>query len=193
MFEPVIAGAVGGVPMSAKSSPVRRNGTGKGRQVDCLRDKKAYEIKMRVTIAASGQGRWQEELAFPADCQASGYTPVLVVFDGTDNDKLSELTKKFKSHGGQAHVGKGAWEHLNSKAGLTMSTFLEKYIRAPLTDLIESTPTERDLPRVTLLLQPDSVQISIGEREMHVDRSASVPSTSAPMPNDVDAVLPGLD
>ena len=193
LFEPVIAGAVGGVPVSARSSPVRRNGTGKGRQVDCLRGKKAYEIKTRVTNAASGQGRWQEELAFPADCQASGYTPVLVVFDGTNNDKLSELKDKFMSHGGQAHVGKGAWKHLNSKAGLIMSTFLEKYIRAPLTDLLDSTPTERDLPPVSLLLRPDSVKIIIGEKKMHVDRSASVLPTSAPTPNDVDAVLPGLD
>lgn len=193
LFEPVIAGAIGGVPMSAQSSPIKRSGTGKGRQVDCLRDRKAYEIKMRVTIAASGQGRWQEELAFPADCQASGYTPVLIVFDGTDNDKLSELKDKFESHGGQAYVGEDAWEHLNLKAGFTMSTFLEKYIRAPLDDLIEMTPTEDDLPRVSLLLQRNSVQISIGDEEMHVVRSPSVPPTSPALPEDVDAALPGLD
>ena len=29
---------------------------------------KAYEFKLRVTIAASGQGRWKEELDFPSDC-----------------------------------------------------------------------------------------------------------------------------
>ena len=34
-----------------------------------------------MTIAASGQGRWKEELDFPADCKASGYVPVLVVLD----------------------------------------------------------------------------------------------------------------
>ena len=191
LFEPVIAGAVGGVPMPASSSPVKREGTGSGRQVDCLRGNNAYEIKMRVTIAASGQGRWKEELAFPADCQASGYTPVLVVFDSTDNPKLSELSKKFKSHGGQAHVGEDAWAHLQSEAGPIMGTFIERYIRDPLDKLLAETPT--DLPLVSLLLQPDSVRIRIGTEEMRVDRGESVPPTSALMPNDVDAALPGLD
>ena len=51
LFEPIIAAAVGGVPVSARKSPVRRrNAPSKGRQVDCLREKRAYEIKLRVTI-----------------------------------------------------------------------------------------------------------------------------------------------
>ena len=193
LFEPIMAGAVGGVPVSAKSSPVRRKGTGSGRQVDCLRGNNAYEIKMRVTKAPSGQGRWKEELAFPADCKASGFKPVLVVFDATYDPKLSQLSESFTSNGGQTHIGEDAWNHLKSEAGITMSKFIEKYIRAPLDDLLARTPKERDLPRVSLLLQPDSVQISVGKEEMHVDRSASVPPTSAPMPNDVDVALPGLD
>ena len=193
LFEPVIAGAVGGVPVSARSSPVRRKGTGKGRQVDCLLGKKAYEIKMRVTNAASGQGRWQEELAFPADCKASNFKPVLVVLDSTNDPKLSQLSNEFTSNGGEAYIGKAAWEHLKLEAGDTMSKFIEKYIRAPLHDLLKRTPPEKDLPRVSLLLRPDSAHISVGETEMHVHRSGSVPATSASMPDDVDAALPGLD
>lgn len=74
VFEPIIAYAIGGVPASASKSPVRRSDNkAKGRQVDCVLDQKAYEIKIRVTIAASGQGRWREELEFPQDCQTSGY------------------------------------------------------------------------------------------------------------------------
>ena len=171
LFEPVIAGAVGGVPVSARSSPVRRRGTGPGRQLDCLRGTTAYEVKVRVTIAASGQGRWQEELSFPDDCQASGYEPVLIVFDGTDNPKLSELREAFTNHGGQAHVGQGAWEYLNSEAGPTMSTFLEKYIRSPLTDLLDRTPAEGDLPPVSILLRPDRVDIGVGKTTTRVDRN----------------------
>ena len=40
--------------------------------------KKAHKIKLRGTIAVWGQGRWKEELDFPSDWKASGYTPVLV-------------------------------------------------------------------------------------------------------------------
>jgi hypothetical protein len=59
VFEPIVAAAIGGVPVSAAKSPVRRRGDErKGRQVDCVHsDNRAYEIKIRVTIAASGQGR----------------------------------------------------------------------------------------------------------------------------------------
>src|SRR6266545_7731271 len=96
LFEPIIAAAIGGVPASSRKSPVRRRADElKGRQVDCIRGKKAYEIKLRVTIAASGQGRWREELEFPGDCRASGYTPVLVVLDPTPNQKLDELRRAF--------------------------------------------------------------------------------------------------
>ena len=39
LFETIIAAAVGGVPASAKKSPVRRRkDPNKGRQVDCLRE-----------------------------------------------------------------------------------------------------------------------------------------------------------
>jgi hypothetical protein len=70
LFEPIIAHAIGGVPFSSKRSPIRRRDDNrKGRQVDCIRERHAYEIKIRVTIAASGQGRWREELEFPIDCR----------------------------------------------------------------------------------------------------------------------------
>ena len=191
LFEPIIAGAVGGVPVSATSSPIKRDGTGRGRQVDCLRENQAYEIKIRVTIAASGQGRWKEELTFPADCEASGYTPVLVVFDGIDNPKLSELSDAFLKHSGQVYVGEDAWTHLESEAGPTMGIFVDKYIRSPLDDLLAQTPT--DLPSVTLLIQPDIINIHIGTEELRVDRVGLVPPINFQMPNDVDTSLPGLD
>lgn len=58
LFEPILAAALGGVPFPAKKSPVKRaEDPTKGRQVDCVVDRDAYEFKIRVTIAASGQGR----------------------------------------------------------------------------------------------------------------------------------------
>ncbi len=97
LFEPIIAHAIGGTPAPARKSPVkRRTDQSKGRQVDCIRDDRAYEFKIRVTIAASGQGRWQEELDFPADCRTSGFTPVLICLDSTPNPKLDALMAAFR-------------------------------------------------------------------------------------------------
>ena len=142
LFEPVIASALGGTPASAARSPVRRRGDqAKGRQVDCILGDRAYEFKVRVTIAASGQGRWREELEFPADCRASGLTPVLVVLDGTANPKLAELQQAFLAAGGKVYVGAEAWTHLNELAGPTMSCFLEKYIHTPLDRLLREAPS----------------------------------------------------
>ncbi|MCY4069392.1 MAG: hypothetical protein OXE79_09870 [Acidimicrobiaceae bacterium] len=191
LVEPIIAGAVGGMHMPAKSSPIKREGVGSGRQVDCLKGNNAYEIKMRVTIAASGQGRWGEELSFPADCAASGYTPVLVVFDGTANPKLSKLCNAFQQHGGQAHIGEDAWRHLQSESGPTMGAFIKKYIQAPLDDLLVKTPTE--LPAFHLQLQRSSIKIRVGAEEVRFDRTEAAPPTADAMPDDADTALPGPD
>ena len=109
--------------------------------MDCILGDRAYEFKVRVTIAASGQGRWREELEFPADCRASGLTPVLVVLDGTANPKLAELQQAFLAAGGKVYVGAEAWTHLNELAGPTMSCFLEKYIHTPLDRLLREAPS----------------------------------------------------
>jgi hypothetical protein len=137
VFEPIIAYAIGGVPASASKSPVRRSDNKvKGRQVDCVLDQKAYEMKIRVTIAASSQGRWREELEFPQDCQTSGYIPVLLVLDPTPNPKLHELSTTFQAAGGEVYIGQDAWNHLTTQAGATMSRFLELYVHEPIQTLL---------------------------------------------------------
>lgn len=136
VFEPIIAASIGGTPVSATKSPIKRSkDNSKGRQVDCLKGQTAYEIKLRVTIAASGQGRWGEELDFPEDCVNSGYVPLLLVLDPTKNPKLDELKSTFLKHGGRVVIGDEAWKHLDDEAGPTMSIFLEKYVRVPLSEL----------------------------------------------------------
>ena len=136
--------------------------------MDCLRGGEAYEIKIRVTIAASGQGRWGEELSFPADCKASKFTPVLLVLDGTENSKLSELAKTFRQQGGSAYLGEDAWAHLEAEAGPTMSVFIEKYIRGPFDELLERTPTE--IPELRLRLRSDSIHVQIGAETLDIKR-----------------------
>ena len=169
LYETVIAGAIGGTPVSPRRSPVHRaSNPGKGRQIDCLREGHAYEIKIRVTIAASGQGRWAEELAFPEDCRTSGYVPVLVVLDSTPNRKLEELVEAFAKAGGASYVGDEAWDHLAGQAGNTMSLFLEKYVRAPFQDLLNS--EGEVLPTLRLTMHGDRVDFEIDDYRYSVPR-----------------------
>ncbi len=141
LFEPILASAIGGTPQGAKAKVVQRStDPSKGRQVDCWKvlpdgRKLAYEFKLRVTIAASGQGRFAEELQFAEDCENSGATPILVVLDPTMNPRLSELQEAYRARGGSAYLGEAAWEHLESEAGESMSGFIERYVRQPLADV----------------------------------------------------------
>ena len=192
LFEPIIAYAIGGVPIPANKSPVKRSrDRGKGRQVDCLLGKKAYEFKIRVTIAASGQGRWREELDFPLDCRQSGFTPVLVVIDSTPNSKLLELAKTFRSKRGEVYIGEEAWRHLNSLAGPTMSRFLEKYVRGPLDRLIAEASDK--LPEISARMDDDGVSIRIGDEVLHIDRQPGEVNGAEgdELPEDVADDLPG--
>lgn len=195
MFEPVIAGAIGGIPCAAKNSPVLRS-TGKGgRQVDCIKDDKAYEIKLRITIAASGQGRWSQELSFPLEAQASGYTPILVVLDPTPSSKLDELIQAFHSSGGRSYIGEDAWSHLEEEAGVEMAHFLEKYIRQPLEDVYDNLKETDFLPPLKLSNDREGITVAVGEQSWTIDRGK--PDSSLiqedPMPEDAAKFLPGVE
>lgn len=172
LFEPVIASAVGGIPVPAKKSPITRHKNNKkSRQVDCLLGKKAYELKIRVTMAASGQGRWREELDFPIDCKESGYQPVLVVLDGTPNPKLSELEHAFLCQDGEVYTGIAAWNHLENLAGPTMSLFLDHYIRGPIDRLVKEIPPI--LPKFVSTMSDDSISITVGDETFRIVRRES--------------------
>jgi hypothetical protein len=192
LFEPIIANAIGGAPASAKRSPVRRTGdSGKGRQVDCLKGDKAYELKLRVTIAASGQGRWSEEMSFPQDCRVSGFVPVLVVLDPTSNPKLDALRDEFLARGGHVHIGDDAWGHLEAEAGPTMSQFLERYVRTPLTRVLAG--AAQGLRDFGLRTDGASIVVCIGGSEWSITRDVEVPTDDVdPLPDDADDMLPGL-
>lgn len=176
LFEPIIAAALGGTPASAQRSPIkRRSDPVKGRQVDCIREvggeKRAYEIKLRVTIAASGQGRFGEELEFPDDCKASGYVPVLVVLDPTEADKLTALRKRFADAGGRSYVGADAWAHLENEAGDPMGTFLEKYVRQPMEHVLAAEPVEkRALPEIRLRMEPTRFEAEVAGGTLRIER-----------------------
>lgn len=193
LFEPIIANSIGGYPASSRKSPIKRGrDAGKGRQVDCIRANFAYEIKIRVSIAASGQGRWQEELDFPEDCIVSGYCPVLLVLDPTPNPKLDELIRAFQSAGGKTYVGEAAWKHLEDAAGDTMRIFLEKYVKAPIQSMLTATPAV--LPSLTLNMSESAFSVGLFGHEYTFPRAASnhCGTPKANLPDDIDEESPGL-
>ena len=161
----------------------RTNDQSKGRQVDCWKirpDGKplAYEFKLRVTIAASGQGRFGEELQFAEDCANSGAIPVLVVLDPTPNPRLRDLQAQFAAKGGHAYIGNDAWAHLEEEAGGIMATFIERYVRIPISEIsafeveIDGDPERKQLRLLDLearMIQ-GNVVLKIGNHERFVTR-----------------------
>lgn len=165
VFEPIIASCLGGESIGARNSPVKRideNGsqTASGRQIDCYVPSSniAYELKLRVTIAASGQGRFGEELSFPSECQAAGITPVLLVLDPTPSGRLDELSRKFIDCGGEFYQGEDAWLYMEEKSGEVISVFIEKYIRPAISEIEEIQLTT--LEQVTLTWEEQEIIIS---------------------------------
>lgn len=169
LFEPILSAAIGGIPFAARKSPIKRtNEPVKGRQVDCLDGKLAYEFKMRVTIAASGQGRFKEELDFAQDCFNSGYTPILLVLDPTPSTRLEELKAEYKKYRGDAYIGNDAWKHIEDKAGEVMGKFVEKYIKAPLKEV---DATYHDLQSIQLINAGPAINIKIGDENFSITRT----------------------
>lgn len=162
LFEPILASALGGMPYGARNSPIKRaSDNNKARQVDCIVGRDAYEFKLRVTIAASGQGRFGEEIGFANDCKLSGYVPILLVLDPTPSSRLDDLKAAFERHGGRAHIGDEAWQHLEAEAGPTMATFVERYVRKPIAALDEHTVELLDL-YVTAARDRSTFQFKLG-------------------------------
>jgi len=177
LFEPVLASCLGGEAVGSKNSPVKRlneqgEPTGEGRQIDCYDGEAqlAYEFKLRVTIAASGQGRFGEELSFPREARAAGLTPVLIVLDPTPSPRLDELIAAFNANQGKHYVGANAWTHMDSKAGKTMAVFLERYIRPPLTEMAKH---EDAWPEsIQLSWTPDAIHVQGASQQIHILRSS---------------------
>ena len=149
-------------------------------------------MKVRVTIAASGQGRWGEELDFPVDCVNSGFKPVLLVLDPTPNPKLDELRKVFLENKGLEFIGDEAWQHLDGEAGPTMARFLETYVRKPISDLLRTVP--EDLPAMTLGMAGSRFTVQIGSDVFAIERTPEAPiDEEAEIPEDVEEQMPGCD
>jgi hypothetical protein len=184
LFEPILAAAIGGEPQGSRAKVVKRaDDPSKGRQVDCYKaipgqTPLAYEFKLRVTIAASGQGRIGEEHQFAVDCKASGAIPVLVILDPTPNPTMAGLKAVYEDNGGHAYIGDEAWQHLEEEAGPVMARFIEKYVRAPLTEIsafeqaINGDPAKRKIQLLDLGARviEGKLQITLGTHARLIPR-----------------------
>jgi len=184
LFEPILAAAIGGEPQGARTKVVRRSDDpSKGRQVDCWkavpgRKPLAYEFKLRVTIAASGQGRIGEEHQFAVDCNHSGVIPVLVVLDPTPNPTMAGLKAVYQANGGHAFSGDEAWSHLANEAGAVMARFIEKYVRSPISDIsrfekaANGDPSKKKLQLLDLAASASAgeIKIMLGGHERMIAR-----------------------
>ncbi len=183
LFEPILASCIGGEPFGSKNSPVKRIGSdgkpaNKGRQIDCYvaSERTAYEFKLRVTIAASGQGRFAEELSFPAECKATGLNPILLVLDPTPSHRLTDLSAEFEANGGSVLIGHDAWNHMDDKAGPVMATFINTYIKPPLERM--ATFDESSLVDISLSWTDEKITIAGSAGEYVVQRDQSEEKSS---------------
>ena len=168
LFEPILASCLGGESVSHRNSPVKRidahgNPTGQGRQIDCYIEelKEVYELKLRVTIAASGQGRFGEELSFPYEAQKAGLTPVLIVFDPTRSPLLDRLKATYVSAGGRYAIGEDAWNLLTDRAGKAMGKYITKYLKPPISKM-----DSLQLP------MPSNIRLSVSENCLTISDEA---------------------
>ena len=130
--------------------------------------REAYELKLRVTIAASGQGRFSEEMSFPYEARRAGLTPVLIVFDPTPSPLLDRLKAKYVEEGGRCAIGEDAWNMLTARAGREMGKYITKYIKPPISKM----------GKVRLPIPPN-IQLSASEERLTItDESGNCYSIS---------------
>lgn len=175
LFEPLLASCLGGETVGARNSPVKRidlkgRPTSNGRQIDCYipSKKTAYELKLRVTIAASGQGRFPEEMSFPLESRAAGIKPILLVLDPTTSPRLSDLSKQYEKYNGEFYHGDAAWMHMEQEAGEVVSVFIENYIK-PAIKAVETIDISA-LEAIKIEWDRKYIEIAITEKKYRIRR-----------------------
>lgn len=174
LYDAIVARALGGTSYGARKSPIHRKPANPDsrspgrRQVDCVVEDGehyfAYEVKIRITDAASRQGRLKEELSFPADCVYSNHVPRLLVFDPTPCDTLQQVVTAFEEHGGEVFLGADAYDHIGATAGDAQSEFLRRYVVEPLENYEDTLPdfgAGRALADLRLSASPDTITLSL--------------------------------
>lgn len=181
LFDAIVARALGGTSYGSRKSPIERKPAVDGakspgrRQVDCIVEDGhgyyAYEVKIRITDAASRQGRLNEELVFPADCTYSGHVPRLLVFDPTSCATLDQVVAAFEAEGGEVYLGQDAYDHIGATAGPAQAEFLRRYVAEPLKryeDTIPDFGAGRVLADLRLSAAPEAIRLEVAGFDAYV-------------------------
>lgn len=107
--------------------------------------------------AASGQGRFSEELSFPYEAHVAGLKPILIVFDSTPSTLLGKLKAKYVEEGGAYAIGEDAWNMLSDRAGDEMGKFIVKYIKPPISKMEDA--------NINL---PQDIQLSVASEKLSI-------------------------
>jgi hypothetical protein len=100
----------------------------------------------------------------------------------------------FLDAGGETFIGEAAWVRLKGAATSTMATFIDKYVREPLEEVLKAFPTAGSVPPLTLTDKGSSVEFTVGSNVWSIERRPSDDSsTDAELPDDIARDLPGLE
>ena len=81
-----------------------------------------------------------------------------------------------------------AWQHLDSVAGPTMATFLEKYFHAPFAELLASQSEETQaLPDFGCIVRENKLIFQVGNEQLQIDRS-TILADLEDLPDDVEVL-----
>jgi hypothetical protein len=190
LYDAIVARALGGTAYSSRNSPIYRKPPDSGasspgrRQVDCVVEDGqgfyAYEVKIRITDAASRQGRLNEELSFPADCAYSQHVPRLLVFDPTACATLDMVVAAFEKEDGEVFLGQAAYDHINATAGPARAEFLRRYVAEPLKKYEDTIPdfgAGRALADLRLSAAPTEIRLEISGFDPYVIKRDVAPET----------------
>lgn len=163
LYTAIISRALGGASYTSKNSPIVKLGTAFSRRhVDCIAGDHAYEFKGRLTEAPSRRARLDDEIQFPRDCHARGYTPVLLSFHQEVNESTERLVEAYQRNNGKIFIGDAAWAHLYERAGKSMTVFLRRYVTGPI-EAIQKAGNEPVDIHVSLRSGRTSLEITPGE------------------------------
>ncbi|HEX3803410.1 MAG TPA: hypothetical protein VHV75_11275 [Solirubrobacteraceae bacterium] len=190
LYDAIVARALGGTAYGSRNSPIHRKPPDARteplgrRQVDCVvengRGFYAYEVKIRITDAASRQGRLNEELSFPADCKYSNHVPRLLVFDPTPCTTLDTVVAAFEREGGEVFLGQAAYDHIGATAGPAHAEFLRRYVAEPLKKYEDTIPdfgAGRALADLRLSAAPEAIRLEIAGFDPYIIERDVEPGT----------------
>ena len=82
------------------------------------------------------------------------------------------MIKAFEAHGGKVYIGDAAWNHLDDVAGKTMAVFLDKYVKAPIKDVLAQ--ADDQLPNLIAESSATYINITIGNDTLRIDRKEGI-------------------